>query len=57
MWAAQFLVQEQRSGRTLQLGDALVAETAKAHDLAVTTRNVADFRGLNVEVVNPRDVP
>ena len=56
-WAAHFRVQAQRSGRTLQLGDALIAGTAKAHDLVVATRNVADFRGLNVEVVNPWDVP
>ena len=56
-WAAQFRVQAQRSGRALELGDALIAGTAKAHDLAVATRNVADFQRLDVEVVNPWDVP
>ena len=56
-WAAQFRVQAQRSGRTLQLGDALIAGIAKAHDLAVATRNVADFRRLDIEVVNPWDIP
>ncbi len=55
--AAHFRVQAQRSGRPLQLGDALIAGTAKAYDLVVVTRNVADFRGLNVEVVNPWEVP
>ena len=56
-WAAQFRVQAQRSGRALELGDALIAGTAKAHDLAVATRNVADFQRLDVEVVNPWDIP
>ncbi len=56
-WAAQFRVQAQRSGRALELGDALIAGTAKAHDLAVATRNVADVQRLDVEVVNPWDVP
>ena len=56
-WAAHFRVQAQRSGRTLQLGDALIAGIAKAHDLAVATRNVADFRRLDIEVVNPWDIP
>ena len=52
-WAAQFRVQAQFSGLMLNLGDALIAGTAKAHDLAVATRNVADFDGLDIEVVNP----
>ncbi len=56
-WAAQFRVQAQRSGRTLELGDALIAGTAKANDLTVATRNVADFQHLNVAVVNPWDTP
>ena len=32
-WAARFRAQAQRSGRTLDLGDALIAGTAKTHDL------------------------
>ena len=56
-WAAQFRVQAQHSGLTLNLGDALIAGTAKAHDLAVATRNVRDFEGLGVDVVNPWDPP
>ncbi len=31
----------------------LIAGTAKANDLAVATRNVRDFEGLDVDVVNP----
>jgi hypothetical protein len=33
--------------------DALIAGTAKAHDLALATRNVTDFDGLDVDVTNP----
>ena len=56
-WAAQFRVESQRAGRTLELGDALIAGTAKSHDLIVATRNVADFHHLNLEVINPWDLP
>lgn len=41
------------SGRVLDLGDALIAGTANANDLAVATRNIRDFYGLDVDVVNP----
>ena len=52
-WAARFRAQAHRFGRTLDLGDALIAGTAKTHDLAIATRNVRDFDGLEVDVVNP----
>ena len=52
-WAARFLAHAQRSCRTLDLGDALIAGTAKTHDLAIATRNVRDFDGLEVKMVNP----
>ena len=51
--AAAFRAQAHRGGRALDLGDALIAGTAGAHDLSVTTRNVADFSGLDVRVINP----
>lgn len=54
-WAARFRVQEQRSGRVLELGDALIAGTAKAHDLVLVTRNVADFQWLEIQVLDPWD--
>ncbi len=52
-WAAQFRAQERRSGRTLDLGDALVAGTARAHDLALATRNIADFQHIDIDLINP----
>ncbi len=55
--AAELRVHAQRSGRVLHLGDALIAGTAKAHGLALATRNVTDFDGLEVDVINPWEKP
>jgi toxin FitB len=33
--------------------DAMIAATAKVHHLTVATRNVGDFKGFGVKVVNP----
>ena len=52
-WAAWFRADAIRSGRNPELSDMLIAGTAKAHGLALATRNVRDFEGLGVEVVNP----
>jgi len=35
--------------------DAMIATTAKVHGLTVATRNVADFKALGIEVLNPFD--
>lgn len=51
--AAALRAQARRAGRVLHLADALIAGTAKVHDLAVATRNVADFAGLGVAIINP----
>ena len=56
-WAARLRVQAHLSGRVLHLGDALIAGTAKAHNLSVATRNIGDFDGLDVDVINPWETP
>lgn len=54
-WAAHFRAAGQQAGRPLDLGDALIAGTARAYDLTVVTRNVTDFEALDVDVLNPWD--
>ena len=56
-WAAAFRAQARRDGWLLRLADALIAGTAKARDLTVATRNVRDFSGLDVDIVNPWEYP
>ena len=51
--AAAFRAQARRSGRVLDLADALIAGTADAHDLALATRDVRDFEGLGLALVDP----
>ncbi len=55
-WAAHFRAESRRIGRPLDLGDALIAGTAKAHALSLATRNVTDFENLDIDVINPWDV-
>ena len=42
-----------QAGRTLVYADSLIASTALTHGLTVVTRNVDDFLGTQVGVVNP----
>jgi toxin FitB len=35
--------------------DAMIAATAKAHNLTVATRNIADYRSFGVKLFNPFD--
>ncbi len=56
-WAAQLRAQARRSGRVLDMGDALIAGIARANRLILATRNIADFQAIDVEVVNPWTAP
>lgn len=41
------------AGRTLQVIDGLLAATALQHDLSLVTRNIQDFEGLGMQLINP----
>lgn len=56
-WAAELRAQARHAGKAVDVGDALIAGTAKAHDLAIATRNVRDFEGMDIDLVNPWDHP
>lgn len=51
--AAQMRAQAAQTGRTLTMADAFIAATAQAHGLTLATRNVRDFYGLDVLLINP----
>jgi predicted nucleic acid-binding protein len=45
-----------RRGRPLATIDGLLAATALEHDLALVSRNVGDFAGIGLSVLNPWDL-
>jgi predicted nucleic acid-binding protein len=45
----------QASGRPLAVMDAMIGGIAAAHAMTLATRNVEDFSGLNLAVVDPFD--
>lgn len=51
--AARLCAHARRTGRTVHMGDALIAGTAVANGLVVATRNADDFAAFDVEVLNP----
>jgi predicted nucleic acid-binding protein len=42
-----------QAGRPLPAIDGLLAATALQHDLTLVTRNIKDFAGLEVRLLNP----
>jgi toxin FitB len=50
---AQIAVARRRAGRPISHFDAQIAAIARVHGATVATRNVDDFEGCDVDVVNP----
>ncbi len=44
---------EKKAGRNPSTIDVQLAAQAMVHDAAIATRNVKDFEGLNIELINP----
>jgi predicted nucleic acid-binding protein len=45
--------QRQLQGRPLSMADGLIAATSLEHGLTLVTRNVRDYDGLGIELLNP----
>jgi toxin FitB len=50
---AEIVTQRRKAGRTLEALDIQIAAIAKSNNMAVATRNVADFEGSGVAVISP----
>jgi predicted nucleic acid-binding protein len=51
--AGRLRARRQSRGRPLSIGDAMIAAVCIAHGAALATRNVRDFDGLDLKLVNP----
>ena len=46
-----------RAGRPISTADAQIAALARSHGATLATRNLRDFEGCGVEIINPWDEP
>jgi toxin FitB len=52
---AAIVVRRERSGRPIAAADAQIAAICRSHGATLATRNVSDFAGIDVEVIDPWD--
>jgi len=50
---AEVFAARQRAGRPISFPDCQIAATARAHGAALATRNVTDFEGCGITVIDP----
>lgn len=50
---AELLIDRRRRGRSVRPLDLQVLAIAKSHSMTVVTRNVSDFAGAGVEIIDP----
>jgi|SoiMethySBSTD1v2_1073268.scaffolds.fasta_scaffold1077429_1 predicted nucleic acid-binding protein len=49
----RLVANRERAGRRMELMDAMIAAIAVTHRAALATRDVDDFAGLDIEIINP----
>jgi toxin FitB len=52
-WYGTVLADARTAGRPIATADAMIAATARSHGMAVATRNLSDFAGAGVELIDP----
>jgi len=50
---AAIFVDRRAAGRPISFPDCQIAATARAHAAAMATRNMGDFEGCGIEVIDP----
>jgi predicted nucleic acid-binding protein len=53
----QLVASRQAAGRPISVPDAIIASIAAVNRASLATRNVRDFDGCGIEVVDPFDLP
>ena len=56
-WYAEVLCRRERLARPMATADAVIAATALAHGVPLATRNIDDFAGIGLELINPWNLP
>ena len=51
------VAEREREGRPISMADAQIAAIVRTHGAALATRNVDDFDGLALRVIDPWDAP